>query len=105
MFSSIRLLGIPLLVLVFAEPGQAALIKNAKAKTSGTAVVITNTKGQRQIAITIDPGVVTAFRLDVAYQSDFVTPMLFDGIHSALPQDAIEFIPPYGGAVGGGATI
>src|SRR5580765_7058195 len=100
------MLGIGVAVLAGGEASDAALIKNIGAKTSGTVKITTTTKGQRQIALTIDPGgAVTAFRLDVVYQPKFVTPEAFDGFVPFLTDEAVQFVPPYGGAVGGGATI
>jgi hypothetical protein len=75
------------------------------AKTSGMARVVTTTKGQRQILITIDPGVATAFRLDVAYPMDLVTLAGFDGINPFATDEGVTLVPPYTGGVGGGATI
>jgi hypothetical protein len=100
-------LSVALLAILLAAPfSHAALIANAgKAKLKGKVSVTTTTKGQRQIAITIDPFAVIAFQLDVLFQSGFVTPMAFDGITPLLTEDAVQFIPPYGGAVGGGASI
>jgi len=105
MFARLSLCASLVAALVFTNPASAALIKNTGAKLSGTAKVTTNTKGQRQIALTIDPGAVTAFQLDVTYQPGFVTPAAFDGINPALTDEAVHFVPPYGGAVAGGASI
>jgi hypothetical protein len=91
--------------LSLAGVSEGALIANAgRAKTSGR-VVVTTTKGQRLIAITIDPGVVTAFQLDVTFPNLFVAPVAASGIGGLLPGQAIDFIAPYGGAIGGGASI
>jgi hypothetical protein len=95
------------LLALFAcsELSHAALIRNAKAKTSGRVTITTNTKGQRQIAITIDPDAVLAFQLDVVYEPGLVTPAAFDGFTPGLTEEAVQFVPPYGGAIGGGASI
>ena len=67
--------------------------------------VITTTKGQRQILITIDPRAATAFRLDVVYPSEFVTLAGFDGIRPFATDEGVTLVPPYVGGVGGGASI
>jgi hypothetical protein len=99
---------VALVLIAFSASVNAAIIANLTGKkvtTSGTATVTTNSKGQRQIAITIDPGVVTDFQLDVLYPSDVVTPLGYDGITPRLTDQAVQFAAPYGGSVGGGASI
>src|SRR5437667_7421154 len=101
--------GVILLFLVVLSHCAGAAIITASgsktAKTSGMARVITTTKGQRQILITIDPRVATAFRLDVVYPMDLVTPAGFDGISPFATDEGVTLVPPYTGGVGGGAMI
>src|SRR5437899_676305 len=96
------------LFLALSQSARAAIITasgSKTAKTSGMARVVTTTKGQRQILITIDPGVATAFQLDVVYPLDLVTPGGFDGIIPFATDEGVTLVPPYTGGVGGGATI
>jgi hypothetical protein len=96
------------LFLALSRCAQAAIITasgSRTAKTSGMARVVTNTKGQRQILITIDPGVATAFQLDVVYPDDLVAPAGFDGINPFATDEGVTLVPPYTGGVGGGASI
>ena len=95
-------------LIAVSQCAQGAIINasgSKTAKTSGQARVITNTRGQRQILITIDPAVATAFRLDVVYPSEFVTLAGFDGISPFATDEGVTLVPPYVGGVGGGATI
>lgn len=102
---TVRLLVLLFTLLSASATVNAALIANAgRAKTSGK-VVVTTTKGQRLIAITIDPGVVIAFQLDVTFPNLLVTPIASGGGNGFLAAEAIDFVPPYGGAIGGGASI
>ncbi len=94
--------------VVLSQCAGAAIITasgSKTARTSGLARVVTTTKGQRQILITIDPGVATAFRLDVVYPLGLVTPAGFDGIIPFATDEGVALVPPYTGGVGGGAMI
>src|SRR5690348_2605611 len=95
-------------LIALSQCAQGAIITasgSKTAKTSGQARVITNTRGQRQILITIDPAVATAFRLDVVYPSEFATLTGFDGISPFATDEGVTLVPPYVGGVGGGASI
>src|SRR4051812_20837094 len=95
-------------VLVIGQAAEAAIINAAtgrrRATLSGQVKITTTTTGQRQIAIKIDPDVTTAFRLDVLYPSDSVTPVAFGGFNTLLQNEAIVYVEPYGMA-GTGASI
>jgi len=83
-----------------ATSADAAIISSATGRrairTGGTYQIRTTTRGQRQIIITIDPSITTAFRVDVSYPSNLVAPDGFAGFGVGLPSTAIEYIPPYG---------
>jgi hypothetical protein len=85
--------------LTVAEPVSAAIIQNANGrrtvKTKGSVKITTTTSGQRRIAITIDPEITTAFRLDVLYPEDLVEPVGFGGFNTSLNSAAITFVEPY----------
>lgn len=87
-----------LAMTVIASDSEAALITSARGRvsTKGRARITLNTRGQRQIAITIDPSVTTSFRLDFAYPADLVTPVDFGGFNVSLATTAIEYVAPYG---------
>src|SRR6185436_18421468 len=95
-----------LLIAVFccalSERAGAAIITGVggkrTAKTGGTAVIKTTTTGQRQIAITIDPGVTTAFRLDFLFPNELVTLVAVSDIGPELLDEAIDYVPPYVGS-------
>lgn len=82
------------------DSASAALVTTITGKrtvrTGGTYQIRTTTRGQRQIIITVDPSVTTAFRLDVSYPSGIVTPDGFTSFGNTLAPSAIEYVPPYG---------
>jgi hypothetical protein len=93
-----------------ATDASAALIQVAgrKARLSASVKIATNTKGQRQILITIDPGVTTAFNVDVAYPEKLVTPDFQPGVGSGGTLGAltpVTYLPPYGPTGGMGAPL
>jgi hypothetical protein len=95
-------------MLVIGQSVDAAIINAAsgkrRAKTRGTVTITTTTSGQRQIAIKIDPDVTTAFRLDVLYPDESVTPVGFAGFNTTLQNEAIVYVEPYASA-GPGPSI
>src|SRR5258707_1276138 len=93
-------------LLSVAIDASAAIITVAgrKVKLAASVRIATNTKGQRQILITIDPGITTAFNIDVAYPAKLAQPDSDDGSGTLLPSAAIAYVAPYG-VLGGGATI
>jgi hypothetical protein len=93
-----------------ANDASAALIQVAgrKARLSASVKIATNTKGQRQILITIDPGVTTAFNVDVAYPENLVTPDFEPGVGAGGTFGAltpVTYLPPYGPTGGMGAPL
>jgi hypothetical protein len=84
---------------LLAATSQAAIINNANGrrtvKTTGKVTIKTTTRGQRQIAITIDPDITTGFRLDILYPEDLAEPVNFGGFNTFLSSGAIEFIEPF----------